>query len=334
MKKQDLLNALELVKPGLAAKELIAQTTSFVFVDGHIITYNDEISVQCPFADITFTGAVPATELYTLLNRIKQEDIELEVKDNELHLTSGKSRAGITLMQEVMLPLEEIGNIGKWTALPENFVQAIKMAMYSCSRSLSKPILNCVHVNKEGFVEGTDNYRVAHYKLSSVLPIETFLIPSSTVQALIKMSIKEIAEGQGWIHFKTTEGCVVSCRTMSDKFPKTADVLAVQGESLTFPSTMVEILDRAMVFAKRDNALDEIIEIDIDKNKIKVKSQNISGWFEEEAPLKYKGNAIHFNVTPGLLKEILQTTSDFQYTDRFLKFQGEDWIFIAALRAS
>ena len=51
--KQQFIEALELVKPGLAAKEIIEQSTSFVFRAGQVITYNDEVAVHAPVGLVT-----------------------------------------------------------------------------------------------------------------------------------------------------------------------------------------------------------------------------------------------------------------------------------------
>ena len=36
--------ALDVVKPALASKEIIEQTTSFAFINGTVVAYNDEIN--------------------------------------------------------------------------------------------------------------------------------------------------------------------------------------------------------------------------------------------------------------------------------------------------
>ena len=44
--KKELQEALERVKPGLASRELIEQSTSFAFMRDRVVTYNDEISIS------------------------------------------------------------------------------------------------------------------------------------------------------------------------------------------------------------------------------------------------------------------------------------------------
>ncbi len=64
--KKKLQEALEIVKPGLSNNEIIEQTTSFAFIDGRVITYNDELSISCPVEELNVQGAVKAEELYQI----------------------------------------------------------------------------------------------------------------------------------------------------------------------------------------------------------------------------------------------------------------------------
>jgi hypothetical protein len=48
IQKTNLIQALEKVRPGLSAKEAILQSTSFAFLNGCVVTYNDEISLSHP----------------------------------------------------------------------------------------------------------------------------------------------------------------------------------------------------------------------------------------------------------------------------------------------
>ena len=87
--KTNLQTALEIVKPGLASKELIDQSTSFAFMGDRVVTYNDDISVSHPIEGLNITGAVKADKLYALLNKLKQEEIEVEICGGEILLKSG-----------------------------------------------------------------------------------------------------------------------------------------------------------------------------------------------------------------------------------------------------
>ena len=83
IKKEELLKALAAVKPGLSSKDVIEQSTSFAFMGGHVVTYNDEIAVRYP-VDLEIEGAIRANELYSFLSKIKDKEIDLEVSEKPI----------------------------------------------------------------------------------------------------------------------------------------------------------------------------------------------------------------------------------------------------------
>jgi len=189
IQKEVLLNALEVVKPGLANKPIIEQATSFAFMGGRVITYNDEISISHPLPELEdITGAVEADSLYKFLGKIKPDDkgnIELSLNEKfEIVVKSGRSKAGLTLQSEITLPLneEDFAEKDDWLTLPENFTKFLAIAMGSCGKDMSKPVLTCVHISEEGFIGGADNYRFIHCDLAEdLLYITIVLLKYNTI---------------------------------------------------------------------------------------------------------------------------------------------------------
>jgi len=336
MKKEELLKALEIVKPGLASKEIIEQSTSFAFMENRVVTYNDEISISHPVEDLEITGAVQATELYLILKKLKQDDINVELTETEVLLTAGRVRVGLTLQSEIKLPLEEVGTIEKWKTLPEDFLTAMRMAMYSTGTDNSKPVLTCVHVNQKGFIEGSDGYRIMRTTLSKKLNVPTFLIPAHSVTTVLKLIPIKMAMGEGWVHFQTEAGTVLSCRILEDTFPETTGILNIEdGKEITFPRTINEILERASVFKKVEGtSINEDVAVCLEKNRIKIASQSNTGWFSEESNVKYEGERLEFNIIPSLLKNILSTVLTCSFNGKILKFVGEGWEFITVVKGT
>jgi len=339
MKKQELIAALECVKPGLSNKELIEQSTSFAFINGRVVTYNDEISISHPVAGLELTGAIQATELYSILKKLKQEDIEISLTDTEVLLTAGKVKVGLILQQEIKLPINEIGEIKKWKILPEDFEKAMQMAMMCTSTNSTKPVLNCVHINK-GFIEGTDNYRIYKTDIATVFntvegePKDDILIPATSVSVLLKFGASKISLTSGWVHFKSTEnGAILSCRTFADAFPSTDGITKIKGKPIKFPKTISNILDRATVFGKHGASVtDEEVHVLLENKRIKISAKSESGWFSEEANVDYNGEKVEFNIMPSLLKGILGETTTCLFNGTILRFEGEGWLFITLLK--
>jgi len=331
--KEELKKALEIVKPGLANKEIIEQSTSFAFMKDKVVTYNDEISISHPISGLNITGALKAEELYQLISKTKKDEIEIIQKDNQIILQSGRSKAGLILQTDIKLPLEEIGEIEKWKTLPENFSKAVKFVSIAAGTDMSKPVLTCIHIDKSGYVEASDGFRIVKYE-NIKIPVNTFLIPASSARELIKLNPTKIAEGQegGWIHFQTNEGTIISCRVFEDKFPDTSELFKVEGVSLTMPAIVSEIIDRAIVFSKRDHSFDERVSIVIQNNKIKISAKSETGsWFEEDANMRFKDEKISFAITPYLLQDILKETYSFVINENMMKFEGTDWLYVTTL---
>lgn len=331
--KKKLQEALEIVKPGVSNNENIEQATSFAFIKGKVLTYNDSISISHPLEGIEFEGAVVADKLYALLGKIKKDDVDISIEGNELLITSGRSKAGLTLSSEIKLPQQELGE--KWCSLPDHFNKHIKFAMSSCGKDMSRPILTCVHITKEGVVESSDGYRLSRCEIGSKMPVKSFLLPATSANEVSKLNPIMISEGNGWVHFETKEGTVISCRIFDGKYPDISKVILMENElQITLPKTTQEVLDRANVFAKRSSMLEETVTITLEDNKLKMRANadGGEGWFEETINLKYDGKSIVFNITPYLLKGILSETQECSLGSNKLKFIGEGWIYLTMLK--
>ena len=330
--RQEFLTALEVVKPGLARNEQISQATSFAFLKGKVVTYNDELSISSPLTGLEIEGAIKADKLYAFLNKIKKEELDLSVKGNEVILTTGRAKAGLPLQTEVTLPLDEVSDKKKWKPLPENFLKFLSFAMTSCSKLQSTPILTCVHVTKD-VIEASDNYRMIQCNLSEELQVKEFLIPAKSAVEVVKLQPSKISEGKGWIHFETEEGVIISCRVFEEKYPDLNSLLKVEGERITFPKTLEEVLDRAGIFSKQQNMLDESVSLTLGEKRLKIRAESGDGtWFEEEINFNYTGIPIKLQVTPYLLKSIISETLDCTLSKYKLMFEGEGWRYVTALR--
>lgn len=332
IKKQDLQTALEIVKPGLAGKEIIEQSTSFAFMDGMVVTYNDEISVSHPVPGLDLRGAVRSEELYQFLNKVSKDEIELDITENEVILKAGRAKAGLRLQQEIVLPLDEISDGGDWIPLPEDFLAALAFVRDSCSQDHSRPVLTCIHVNGQT-VEGSDGYQIMKYNLSEPLDVQGILIPAASSKELAKVKPTHLSLGDGWIHFKNQADTMFSCRVLEEQYPNTEPHMQVKGTKITFPKRMTEILERARIFTKQEHQIDETMEIALSGGRILVKGSNEYAWFEEDAKAKFKeGKEASFHITPALLNSILNRSNTCKLGKDKIKFIGQNWEYIAALQ--
>jgi DNA polymerase III sliding clamp (beta) subunit (PCNA family) len=331
IKRTELKEALEIVKPGLASKEIIEQSTSFAFMGDKVVTYNDKISMSHPVKGLDITGAVKADEMYQLLSKLKADEMSLEVQDNEIIIKAGKSTAGLMLAGEITLPLDQIDEIDKMLPIPDGFLEGIRLAVQSCARDMSREVLTCIEV-KGDKLNSSDNMRLSVVKLAKAMPVDTFLLPADVVPLVLQMKASQIALTEGWVHFGNAAGTMLSARIFADSFPDVSKLLQIiYTVEITLPEGLLEMMDRATVFSKRDHYLDERVVIQIEPKKIRIKGESETGWYKEVAKCAYDGDVITFDMVPFLFKDILGKVNTCKYSKEqgVLKFESKEWQYIA-----
>ena len=332
--RQQLLNVLKLVQPALAAKEIIEQSTSFLFLQGSILTYNDEIAISHPF-DLGLEGAVKAEELVKLLSKLKDEELELEVTENELLIRGKRSKAGIRLEAEISLPVADIKTPEKWVPLPKDFSEAVSFCLFSASREMSKPVLTCLHA-KGDVVESCDNFRLTRYKLESHIQGK-ILLPATAAKVLCKYAPVEYGLLDGWAHCRNADQVSFSARVFEGDYPNLDPFLSLKdGEEITFPGDLGEMLERAGVFSIADFAQDEQVQITLEKRHMTIRGEGSVGWFEEKCPIRRsRHELLQFSTHPEFLQQMLKHVSRTTVggAEGRLLIEGDKWSHMIVLAA-
>ena len=334
LNRQELMSALQAVKPGLASRELIEQSTNFAFVDGSVATFNGEVAVIHPLPGIgDLTGVVDAPSLYGLLEKLTHEKLRICVEGSELLMSSGGVKAGLTLESDVRLPLDEVKKEGcKWVKAPENLMKAFKFVLPACSKDLSIPILTCVHCDLSvGMVEASDTIRFCRHVLGGGSEKgKSFLLPAHSVGQLTGYEFVELVVVDSWVHFRTKEGTEVSCRRAAGEYPDTG-IFNFTGASIDLPARLPEALDRAHVFADRAYELSEEVEIQLGNGQFSLHSTGDSGWVKEKIKSSYKGEPLKFVTHPTFLADASRHGSKVFLGEDKLRFEGTDWVYVVAL---
>ena len=328
--------ALSIVKPGLSSKEIIEQTTSFAFVHGTVVTYNDEICIMCPLPDFDLTGAIKADEFYKFIQKVKSETIDFEVMDNTIMMKSGRARAEFSLKTEITLPLDETAVMRKlkWADLPESFNAGGKLASAAASNDFTNAKLTCVHVTKKGIMEASDNYRIVTWDVMQKMPVDDFLIPAHSLKEAIRLNPDKIALTEGWVHFKNVEsGVVISCRIFEEEYVNITPTIQKYSsgtKKVKFPDVLSIVLDKAEIFAQQQNS-DGSVTITVKSGKMCVESRSDTAIFREVINCENSHN-FSFSITPYLLKDILKEITVGEINDHVLIFRTVQWMYLTTLR--
>ncbi|NIP34439.1 MAG: hypothetical protein GWN12_05720, partial [Thermoplasmata archaeon] len=106
--RETLLKALRFARLGTALRgETLEQSNAFVFVEDRLITFNDEIMTSSK-SPLDFTAAILADEMLKLIDKLPDEELDIELEGEEVVLKGAKRTAGITSFKDIALPYDAV----------------------------------------------------------------------------------------------------------------------------------------------------------------------------------------------------------------------------------
>lgn len=337
VKRQDLLLTLTMLKAGLAKKEIIEQSKSYLITGRGISAYNDDLYAFAPFEfPENMTLAVPSDELLKLISRMPDEELDISIVEGAF-VAAGKNRKGSIIGDpEIAIPIDsfhETMESGKWFKLESHFAEHLKTASLVASRDMNDNQLCYVHVSP-GSIEATDRQKACRMNTKTGFKSD-ILIEYDAAGYLDDISPTTCLLSEEWTYFRNESGIVLGCRHRLEKFPDIDKLFTTgDGKELILPSNMDDVVDRAEIFSKDDSGLENIIKITLKENKIIVSSATTKGNYREVRKIKYMGNPVSFCVNPFLLKELLEHGKQVFVCDGKLALSINDFNFVICLQDS
>jgi len=309
-----LIDRLNSTWSGLATREIYEQTGSFILMDDRLITFNGEVSVSVPLLS-GIKAAVPHKQLYELLRRTSGIDIELWLDGSDLVVKSNTdmtARVGIT--EDILLPIDIIPKVddGLWGNLEDGITVKYGYCLQTVSKNMAKPVLTTVHW-KENVIESTDNYQITRCTTNTSLPdgVEV-LLPSSSVSELVKHDPAFYQIADGWVHFKTLDSTIFSCRTFDGSFPDTSKALELRSNiPIKFSPRLPKILERAITLAVTDSVGDYRVKVTIENDRLTVHSGQDFRQFEESCGIScHHHEKFEFTINPQFFIKMLKAEAN------------------------
>jgi len=327
--REELLRELESVLPGLSTREIIEQSSCFIFKDGQVKTFNDEIS--CSYkTSLNIEGAVVALPFISILRKIPDENIEIVVnKTKDNLIIKGKSkRTKIRMEKEILLAVENIEDPGDWFELPVEFADAVSVVQHCAGKDQTKFKMTCIHICPK-WVEACDNFQAARYKVP-VGCSKDFLVRKDSLKHIVSLNMTEISETESWVHFRNPAGLILSCRRFIEDYPSLKDVLKINGIKTLLPKGIKEICERGEVFSV-DNAEENEITVSLLPNKLKIVAEGVNGKHTEFSKIKYKGAELSFTISPKLLAELVQKHNEVILSKSMLHIKVGKFNYVTVL---
>lgn len=333
--RQALLLSLEQVSPGLSTvRETVEQSSCFVFHEGEVVTFNDEIACTAKTPLDGVEGAVPAAPLMALLGKLAEEDVNITIDDGEFRIAGAGRRGGLRMAEEVLLPIQKVERPKNWQPLDEAFCEAVTIVQQCAGNDVDKFLLTCVHLNPE-FVEACDNYQMARYPVAVAIRRPT-LVKRDAIKHITGLDMAEIAETKNWVHFRNPAGLVLSCRRYMEDFPDLSGTLKKHGGTqITLPGGMAEAIDKADVLSSENSENNQIM-VKLSPGRMAIRGSGTLGWWEERKKVGYAGPAMSFMISPKLMTEICKRHNECEISDdaNLLRVNGGKFTYVSCLGAA
>lgn len=322
--KEQFLNDLQMAKGGLSSKEFLEQSNCFVFRDGMVFTFNDEVACRKK-CQLTIEGAVQADVLLAILEKIPDDSLEVKSSDTgELVFTGKNKRFKLARDAEVLLPIEKVTEqVPKnWVPLPENFSDIINNVKDCVSDDEANFFsLTCIHLHPD-YIEACDQRQLLrwHKKLGHKTSV---LIRGEAVSNIIGLGMSQITSTEDWVHFKNAKGLIMSCRKFTEDYPDMADVLLVKGSKIKLPKGVIKASERAAIMAaEQTQGIDPTLLVDLRAGALKITGTGLVGVYEEIKQVAYDGPNMQFAMSPQLLCHITENYNDAVISEKKLKATG------------
>ena len=329
VERKKLLTALQEVSRGLASKETVEQSKCFVFQDGKIYTYNEEIACVIT-SPIELEGAVNAGPLLEVLKRVPDEELTISQSEGELLIKGKSRRTGITLQSEIRLPINHLEEPTKWQKAPGEFLQSLLSTAECVSKDGDHFDISCVHVTPS-WVESCDNYQISRYEIETGIS-EPCLIRGSSVKQLSELKITKIAISEAWFHFQTDVGLRISIRRYLGDYKDLSPFLTEDGNPLHLPAGIESAIEKAQIFSSlRDDG--DVVIVSLKEGAILVEGRADVGWYQEKAKLNYSGPVVKFSISAKLLLQFTKRHSQCLLSENRMVVRDGNFVWAGCLGA-
>jgi hypothetical protein len=329
--RQDFLNSLLLLQPGTDSREIIEQMGHVMFSSKQAITYNDQISIAVPL-ETNFNCSVNAEKLIKILQSMATKTVGVSKTKNELRLVSKDTKAGISIMVEdeladIIRRLHDDIESAKWKKLPSNFIEGVSLCAFSASSKDEDRTMTCVRCNGDVIYAG-DRSRCSKYIMDG--KVSDFLIKATIVKDLKNFSPVKYYRSESWIHFKTKDNVVFSCRRMSGKFLDYAKIFKMKsGTKIKIPNIKKEV-DATEIMTSKDGK-QKNIGLVFKKGLVVCLGASGSGWVEKPVKIDYKGKELTIRINPIFLSQVLERATTVRLTKEKAFFESGNFEHVIGL---
>jgi len=334
--RNELLHALESVDAARTDGGGLAQSGSFCFKNGRVITFDDEMccKARTPLPRDLLAVVCNGDALLSTLRSMTGDEVRVGVVDGPaFRLGQGRRWAKLQMETEILLPLDKVERPGEWLELPADFSEAAQMVAECVNDKDKRPVFNSARVTP-GYMEGTDYWQYARYYLEMPVGKEE-MVRGTALRHVAATGATHCSVTDNFLHFKNGTGLVTSVRRLLDgcDYPDAAKVLKSKGERAVFPKMLSEYADFVEIFSG-ENKDDNKAVVDLRPGELRIRGEGVSGKSGVgPVKVKYDGKPLSFRIGPKVLSAVVKRHTEATVNGRTLRVEGKRWAYVTNLSA-
>lgn len=258
------------------------------------------------------------------LREIRDEEIVLSVRDNNLYIESSDSASEFSLMNPEDFPniIENVESVKDKENFKINSVELaniLEKVKFAASTSSDNLSINCIRMENEGKklkFATTDTYRLVFLEkeLDEIKGNVEVSIPLNTAEALTKL-LKNMEEveivvysTEKQIYFKIAETLMVS-RVIDLVFPNYKGILGNDAYNKTLiinNEVFLKVLRRIIIFVKNNAESKYGATFEIEGKLLKINGVNDIARIDEQLEVEYEGEKIKISLNAKFISEFIQ----------------------------
>lgn len=328
--REEFLNTLHRVSPGLSKRGTIAQSSCFVFADGWITTFNEEICCRSPSGlPDDLTAAVQADPLLRWVDAVGEPELEISTTTREFQVRAGRKKTGIRMEAEIVLPIDDVELPDSWQPLPDDWTRGVEQVMGTAGGADSDFMVRCVHIHPD-YVEACDRKHATRYHVKTPVD-EAFLVLATTIGHTINLDLTKIGQTGDWVHLRN-KLLIFSCRRHLEQYPTdgVTEMLKFRGESATLPKG-AEIAAKLAGIFTADNKTDARVSVKLSDGRMTIRGDGSQGWASDDIDTAYHGDPVIFRISPEHLIRLVKNHSACELSSTRLRIVGDNWSYLTVL---
>ncbi len=338
MDRKKLIDTLDLLRPALAARDLVPIFTHFCFDDKRIYAFSDYLGIIAPLKTGMEVGLRGETIL-GLLNTTKTDEIEFETDEegDEVIITFGKSRIQIPFLLKDEFLFED-PNSDEWevnTKLTSDLIAGFNICLNTAGSDTAQPgHMGVTIIGNRLYSCDADSitrFIVNDMKNKSN---KAYNIPKDFCSSLIKIIGKtnqtsgRLFLNDNWAVVELKNGYKVYGKVIKSDNPvdfedELQQSIGPKPKYIAIPKGLKDALARAQVVSDPQTL---ITNISIIKNRMKIHTESGLGVVDDDLSFKGKQDKLSIAVGPELIIKAINICDEMTINENCTAYRNGDTI--------